>query len=145
MTFLPDVDRRSSALSLLTFVASLITVILTSTPADAAPSYSVVAIKAPYYGTQTPTTWQEVAFPAAIEPRQNLVLIHPNGTEEVLFDCTVGCSVVDPSISFDGKRVYFSVYPNALSAGYNFQRNLPYLGADIYVMDLDTRAVVDSW
>lgn len=110
-----------------------------STAAAQAP-FDIVAVEAPYKGTETDTSWQEVAFPADIEPFQNLVLLKKDGTKQTLVDCSSGCSVVDPAISFDGKRVYYSLYPDARPEGFNFQRNLPYQGADIYVMDLATLA-----
>lgn len=103
-------------------------------------SYDIVVVRAPRHGDTTPTTWQEVAFPQAIEPGQSLELLHPNGSEELLVDCDgKPCSVVDPSLSFDGKRVYYSFYPDVSPQGINGQRAMPYAGADIYVMDLATR------
>jgi hypothetical protein len=61
--------------------------------------------------------------PYAIEPGADLMLLHPDGTEEILVDCRVegqeslvggeaNCSVQDPVISFDGNWVYYSKYVN---------------------------------
>ena len=42
-----------------------------------------------------------------IQKGADLVLLKPDGTERILVDCTI-CSVMDPTISFDGTTVYYS-------------------------------------
>lgn len=121
--------------------ATLVQLIGAPSAAMAGPvPYDIAVVRAPRHGDTNPTTWQEVAFPQAIEPGQSLELIHPDGSEELLVDCDgKACSVVDPSLSFDGKRIYYTFYPDVSQAGINYQRGMPYAGADIYVIDIATR------
>lgn len=46
--------------------------------------------------------------PYDIAPGADLMLLHPDGSEEVLVDCNT-CSVMDPVISYDGTTVYYSL------------------------------------
>jgi hypothetical protein len=69
------------------------------------------------------------------------MLLHPDGSEEVLFPAGVG-AVLDPAVSFDAQLVFFSYIPDATPNGINSQRNLAYGGADIYKINLQTRQVV---
>jgi len=50
--------------------------------------------------------------PYVIAAGADLMLLHPNGSEEILVDCKV-CSVMDPYISLDGKTVYYSLIEEA--------------------------------
>lgn len=108
---------------------------------EPAVAYDIVYVRQPRFGDQTNTTWPEVFFPAAADPGADLMLLHPDGSEELLF--TGGNGVVtDPFVSFDGRSVYFAYFhdmrPQALNAQ---RRNLPYDGADIFRLNLDTRQV----
>lgn len=64
-----------------------------------------------------------------IQAGADLVLLKPNGEEIILVDCDV-CSVVDPTLSFDAKTVYYSVIefgsPNAGSYIYKIHLEEPY-------------------
>ncbi|NOT54635.1 MAG: hypothetical protein HOP18_08540 [Deltaproteobacteria bacterium] len=106
--------------------------------AVAALSYDVVYVRQLRFGDNTSTTWPEVFHPALIDAGADLMLLHPNGTEEVLVDCSV-CSVTDPFVSFDAQWVYYSLFHNP--SNLNTQRNLPYAGADIYRIHLSTRRI----
>ncbi len=75
-----------------------------------AVDYDIVYVRQPRYGDNTNTIWPEVFHPARAEPGADLMLLHPDGSEEVLVDCTV-CSVTDPFVSFDGESVYLLAIP----------------------------------
>jgi hypothetical protein len=53
----------------------------------------------------------------------DLVLRQPDGTEEVLYDCTsestdeAGCAAMDPAVSFAGDRIAFAVFRGPLEHG----------------------------
>jgi hypothetical protein len=104
-------------------------------------TYDIVYVRQPRYGDLDNTTWPEVFHPAQIDPGADLVLLHPDGTEEVLVAGGDG-AVTDPFVSFDAQWVYYSYFPDVRPAGYNSQRGLPYEGADIYKIHLTTRQVV---
>ena len=62
-----------------------------------------------------------------MDPGSDLMLLHPDGTEEVLVAGGDG-SVTDPFISFDGEWVYYSYFPDMRPQAINSQRDLPYAG-----------------
>ena len=111
---------------------------------DAAPPvpYDVVYVRQPRYGDDTATIWPEVFHPARIDPGADLVLLHPDGREEVLVAAGNG-AVTDPFVSFDARWVYYAYFPDVrYPQGYNTQRDLPWAGADVYKIHLPTRQVV---
>ncbi len=102
-------------------------------------TYDIVYVRAPRYGDTGYTKWPEVFNPINVEPGTDLMLLHPNGTEEVLHAGGKG-AVADPVLSFDAKVVYFSYFPDVTAAGLNTQRSsTPTGGADIYKLELATR------
>ncbi len=105
-----------------------------------AVNYDIVYVRQPRYGDNVNTTWPEVFHPAEIDPGADLMLLHPNGNEEVLVAGGNG-SVTDPFLSFDAQWVYYSYFPDMRPSGINPQRGLPYAGADIYRIHLQTRQV----
>jgi len=74
-------------------------------PPQAYGSYDIVYVRQPRYGDTTETTWPEVFHPARIEPGADLMLLHPDGSEEVLVAGGNG-AVTDPFVSFDARCVY---------------------------------------
>lgn len=111
----------------------------TSDAAGAVP-YDVVYVRQPRFGDTTNTTWPEVFHPARIDPGADLMLLHPDGTQEVLVAGGIG-SVTDPFVSFDAQWVYYSYFPDARPESLNYQRGLFYAGADIYRIHLGTRQI----
>jgi hypothetical protein len=115
-------------------------------PAEARPAagpvpYDIVYVRQPRKGDNTHVVWPEVFHPGRIEPNSDLVLLHPDGSEEVLVDTTDG-AVTDPFVSFDGESVYYSFFPDVRPSALNYQRgDLPYKGADIYRMHIPSRTV----
>ena len=110
----------------------------------AAPSpvdYDIVYVRQPRFGDNSNTTWPEVFHPARLDAGADLMLLHPDGTEEVLVAGGNG-GVTDPFISFDGKSCYYALFPDLRSSQLNSQReNLPYAGCDIYRIHLQTRVI----
>ncbi len=106
-----------------------------------AVTYDIVYVRQPRYGDTTNTIWPEVFHPAILDPGADLVLLHPDGSEEVLVAAGNG-AVTDPFVSFDAQWVYYSYFPDVRPEAYNSQRGLPYGGADIYKIRLTTRQVV---
>jgi len=108
----------------------------------ASVDYDIVYVRAPRYGDNTNTRWPEVFTPIRMEPGADLMLLHPDGSEEVLF-AAGNAAVVDPVLSFDAKWVYFSYFPDMRSSALNTQRyDAPRQGADIYKIHIATRQVV---
>src|SRR5689334_7063241 len=104
-------------------------------------SYDIVYVRAPRAGDNTYIRFPDVFFPTAMPSGSDLMLLHPDGTEEVLYAAGKG-AVLDPAVSFDAQWVFFSYIPDASSTGINSQRGLAYGGADIYKINLQTRQVV---
>lgn len=110
------------------------------TTAAIARDYDIVYVRQPRFGDAVNTTWPEVFHPAALDPGADLMLLRPDGSEEVLVAGGNG-SVTDPVVSFDARYVYYSLFPDLRPAAINPQRDLPYAGADIYRIELATRQV----
>ncbi len=123
----------------------LATALLAHTPTraneHAAIGYDIVYVRQPRTGDNQHVVWPEVFHPARIEPGSDLVLLHPDGSEEVLVAAGKG-AVTDPFVSLDGQSVYYSFFPDVRKEQLNHQRgDLPYAGADIYRIHLRTRQV----
>jgi hypothetical protein len=73
-----------------------------------------------------------------MEPGADLMLLHPDGSEERLVEGGTG-SVTDPFVSFDGEWVYYSLIRDLRGLG---SWSLPKGGADIYKIHLKTRRIV---
>ncbi|HXC51384.1 MAG TPA: hypothetical protein VN634_10905 [Candidatus Limnocylindrales bacterium] len=106
----------------------------------AAVDYDIVYVRQPRYGDHTNTIWPEVFHPARIDPGADLMLLHPDGSEELLVEGGNG-AVTDPFVSFDAEWVYYSYFPDVRAAAINNQRGLPYAGSDIYRIHLQSRTI----
>src|SRR5262249_51372605 len=73
-----------------------------------------------------------------MEPGADLMLLHPDGSEEVLVRGGEG-AVTDPVVSFDGEWGFYTLI-HSLKGASAFQP--PPAGADIYKMHLKTRKIV---
>jgi len=104
------------------------------------PSYDIVYVRQPRFGNNTNTTWPEVFHPASIDPGADLMLLHPDGSEELLVAGGNG-AVTDPFVSFDAQWVYYSRFPDVRPQAINYQRGLPYGGADIFRIHLASRQI----
>ena len=73
-----------------------------------------------------------------MEPGADLMLLHPDGREELLVAGGDG-SITDPIVSFDGQWVYYAHLYNLQKAS---QWTPPRQGADIFKIHVKTRQIV---
>jgi hypothetical protein len=110
-----------------------------STDASVKLDYDIVYVRAPRAGDQVHKRFfTDFSSPVTMEPGADLMLLHPDGTEELLVKGGDG-SVTDPFVSFDGQWVYYVLLHNMVKAS---QWSPPKQGADIYKIHLKTRKVV---
>ena len=76
-----------------------------------AVDYDIVYVRQPRCG-DVETPWPEVSHPARLDPGADLMLLHPDGTEEVLVAGGNG-AVTDPFVSFDAQWVYYATSPTS--------------------------------
>ncbi len=100
--------------------------------------YDIVYVRMPRKGDAVGTSWAEIANPTYTDPGADLMLLHPDGTEEVLVAGGKG-AVTDPVVSFDGAWVYYALFHD-LAGGSHTQG--PPAGADLYKLNLKTRATI---
>src|SRR5215469_3311618 len=98
--------------------------------------YDIVYVRAPRKGDSTQIQWADIFMPTRFEPGSDLVLLHPNGTEEVLVKASDD-AVADPFVSFDAKWVYY-----ALARSLPRNGKLVSFSSDIYKINLATRRIV---
>src|SRR5262249_18033878 len=68
--------------------------------------YEIVYVRAPHDRFVFP----DVGAPTLVEPGADLMLLKPDGKEEVLVEGGTKGSVADPFVSFDGKTVYYTFF-----------------------------------
>src|SRR4051812_8193167 len=93
--------------------------------------FDIVYVRAPRKRADGIAKWAEVGDPRTMEPGADLMLLHPDGTEEILVPVKPEESICDPYVGFDGKTVYFAKMHDALK----------HKGADIYKVDVPTKKV----
>ena len=97
--------------------------------------YDIVYVRAPRFvtrnGKEKPSAWPEIGHPTTIDPGYDLMLLHPDGTEEVLVAGGEG-SVADPYVSFDAEWVYYA----------HFYLGKRGSGSDVYKVHVKTKKVV---
>ena len=101
--------------------------------------YDIVYVRMPRYGDDTNTRMPEVKDPIRTEPGADLMLLHPDGSEEVLVEGGDG-AVTDPYVSFDGREVYYAYFHDVTDLN-GQRRDTPRAGADIYKINLETRDI----
>jgi hypothetical protein len=101
--------------------------------------YDIVYVRAPRRGDEGRTTWTEIAHPAIMDPGADLMLLHPDGTEERLVEGGEDGSVTDLSVSLDGESVYYSHLRGLKGTSQHGQP--PFGGADIYRIHVKSRKV----
>src|SRR5262249_13916638 len=69
--------------------------------------YDIVYVRAPRRRDKARTLWPEIAHPALMAPDADLMLLHPDGKEEVLVKGGEDASNTDPFVSLDGESVYY--------------------------------------
>jgi len=110
-------------------------------------TYDIVYVRALRSGDNQINFLPEALTPLLPEPGADLMLLHPDGSEEVLFAAGANGAVMDPYLSYDARSVVFAYFPNVKNsnsqrrADYNL-RELSREGADIYRLDLVTRKAI---
>ncbi len=93
--------------------------------------FDIVYVRAPRRQADGRSKWAEVGDPRSMEPGADLVLLHPDGSEEILVEAQGNESVADPYVSFDGKTVYFAKFHDVKT----------HKGSDIYKIHVPTRKI----
>lgn len=110
-----------------------------STDSSIKLDYDIVYVRADRAGDKVHKRfYTDFSQPVTMEPGADLMLLHPDGSEEVLVDGGKG-SVTDPVISFDGEWVYYSYL-------YDLEKHNQWspsrAGADIFKLHLKTRKII---
>ncbi len=101
--------------------------------------YDIVYVRAPRAGDKVHKRFfTDFSSPVTMEPGADLMLLHPDGKEELLVKGGNG-SVTDPMVSLDGQWCYYVMLHNMVKAS---QWNPPRQGADIYKIHLKTKKIV---
>jgi hypothetical protein len=100
--------------------------------------YDIVYVRAKRAGDKVHKRfYTDIATPVTLEPGADLMLLHPDGREELLVEGGDG-AVTDPVVSFDGQWVYYTLIEGLKGAG-PWQ---PPKGADIYKIHVKSRKIV---
>jgi hypothetical protein len=109
-----------------------------STDGSIKHDYDIVYVRSPRWivikGEKQPARWAEFGHPFAVNPGSDLMLLHPDGSEELLVSGGEG-AIQDPYVSFDGEWVFYTKFHVATDDVNPF-------GADIYKVHVKTRKVV---
>ncbi|MCE9560445.1 MAG: hypothetical protein K8U57_00165 [Planctomycetes bacterium] len=100
--------------------------------------YDIVYVRAPRKGDDKQIAWAEVFAPLRAEPGSDLMLLHPDGTEEVLV-AAGDDAIADPFVSFDGEWVYFARFHNVTKPG---SEKPTVESADIFKLHVKTKKIV---
>ncbi len=101
--------------------------------------YDIVYVRAKRAGDKIHKRfYTDFSSPVTLEPGADLMLLHPDGKEELLVAGGEG-SITDPMVSFDGQWVYFTHIYNLKSYS---QWSPPRQGADIFKIHVPSRKVV---
>jgi hypothetical protein len=101
--------------------------------------YDIVYVRAPRRGDEGRTYWTEVFHPARMDAGADLMLLHPDGSEEVLVKAGENESITDPFVSFDGEWVYYARFHDLSKMVTN---QVPAGGSDIYKIHVPSRKIV---
>jgi hypothetical protein len=101
--------------------------------------YDIVYVRAKRAGDKVHKRFfTDFSQPVTMEPGADLMLLHPDGKEELLVEGGSG-SVTDPAVSLDGQWIYYVHIHNLQKAS---QWNPPREGADIYKINVKSKKVV---
>jgi hypothetical protein len=110
-----------------------------STDKDVKYDYDIVYVRAKRAGDKVHKRFfTDFSTPVTMEPGADLMLLHPDGKEELLVAGGAG-SVTDPMISFDAQWCYYVLLHNMKGAS---QWSPPKQGADIYKIHLKSKKIV---
>lgn len=113
-----------------------------SATAQVTIDYPIVYSRLPRFGDETRIEMPEVFDPISVPPGTDLMLLYPDGSEEVLVPGGDG-AIVDPVVSFDGLWVYYAKFHDQRPEALDHQRPGPpsRAGADIYKINVQTREI----
>ncbi len=111
-----------------------------STDASVKYDYDIVYIRAVRRGDEGRTVWADISHPVLMDPGADLMLLHPDGKEELLVAGGEDGAVTDPAVSFDGKWVFYSHVKGLKGTSPHGQP--PLGGADIFKINLATKQIV---
>jgi hypothetical protein len=101
--------------------------------------YDIVYVRAQRAGDKIHKRfYTDFSQPVTMEAGADLMLLHPDGKEELLVKGGDG-AITDPMVSFDGQWVYYAHIYNLKNRS---QWNPPRQGADIFKIHVPTRKVV---
>ncbi|HVR76116.1 MAG TPA: hypothetical protein VMT52_17425 [Planctomycetota bacterium] len=110
-----------------------------STDANVRYDYDIVYVRARRAGDEVHKRYYtDIATPVYLEPGADLMLLRPDGSEDLLVEGGEG-AVTDPMVSFDGEWVYYTLI-HTLEGANAWQP--PVRGADIFKMHLPSRRTV---
>jgi hypothetical protein len=110
-----------------------------NTDKTVAYDYDIVYVRAKRAGNDTHKRfYTDFSQPVTMEPGADLMLLHPDGSEELLVEGGNG-SITDPIMSFDGEWVFYSHLYDLRNRS---QWDPPAAGADIFKLHLPTRKIV---
>jgi hypothetical protein len=94
--------------------------------------FPIVYVRAPRRTPDGKSKWAEVGDPRSMEPGADLVILQPDGKEDVLVPVSEIESVADPYVSFDARWVYYAKFHDLKT----------HKGSDIYKVHVATRRIV---
>lgn len=101
--------------------------------------YDIVYVRAKRAGDKVHKRfYTDFSTPVTLESGADLMLLHPDGKEELLVAGGTG-SITDPMVSFDGEWVYYVHIRNLIK---HSQWSPPKEGADIFKIHVPTRRIV---
>lgn len=107
------------------------------TPGQVGIDYPIVACRMPRRDRQDKEHFPDVMnFSLYVDRGTDLVLIHPDGREEVIVETGETGAVVDPVVSFDGRTIFYAKFEDPQN--FNTQRKLTRSPAHIWRYDLAT-------
>lgn len=110
-----------------------------STDKDIKLDYDIVYVRAKRAGDKVHKRFfTDFSSPVTMEPGADLMLLHPDGKEELLVEGGDG-SITDPMVSFDGQWVYYVHIHNLKNAN---QWTPPREGSDIYKINVKSKKIV---
>ena len=108
-----------------------------ATDASVKYDFDIVYVRAPRKGDDKQIAWTEVFNPLRAEPGSDLMLLHPDGKEEVLV-AAGDDAITDPFVSFDGDSVYYARIRNVKQLGSD---KLASQSADIFKIHVKTKKI----
>ena len=110
-----------------------------STDAAAKWDYDIVYVRAGRAGDKVHKRYYtDFSQPVTMEPGADLMLLRPDGSEELLVEGGDG-AVTDPMVSFDGEWVYYAYLYDLRKRS---QWNPPRAGADLFKIHVPSRKIV---